>query len=60
MTSNMFARYTDGQTRMILATMPTIGVVEYDDTPILSRIPAEQLTGKAWRERQQEGPINAH
>lgn len=35
--------------KLLLATLPKSGVVEYDATPILARIKPEDLTGPARR-----------
>ena len=45
----MWHNFTRAQDAMVRATMPTAGVIEYDDTPILSRVKPEDLTGPARR-----------
>ena len=50
---NLFARHERAQHELALRTLPTAGVVEYDDTPILNRIPAEALTGPTRRAQLQ-------
>lgn len=47
---SIFRRYERAQWNLALLTLPTAGVVEYDATPILQRISAENLTGPARRQ----------
>lgn len=44
MTRSMLNRYEREQERLLLATLPTCGVVEYID--LIPRVP---LTGRTWR-----------
>ena len=47
--ASLFRAQAAADHRLLLATLPRCGVVEYDATPILARIKPEDLTGPARR-----------
>ncbi len=54
MTTNLLNRYRHAEIAMLLATLPTCGVVECDLPDITTRVSPQLLTGPGWRESQRK------